>query len=99
MKARANSLPKRLHYLEEGDGLRRAAFLSRMLFVVGMLLSVGAGLAIAFQLHPAIVGLAGLAVGYIIAECNALRSRIAQWPNFRNYIDWQRVREDLNRDV
>ena len=29
---------------------------------------------------------------------NALRTRLAQWPIFKTYIDWNQVLEDLKRD-
>src|ERR1700760_4534499 len=96
MESRTRSVLTRLVSLEFGDGLRHAATVSRALFGVVLLTAVFAGFAIAYQLPSAVVGLAGVAVGYLIAERNALRSRIAQWPAFRSYIDWQRVRGDLN---
>ena len=99
MQTRATALLKRLLSLEEGDGIRRATSLSRILFVIGLLLSVFVGYAIVYRLHPALIAAAALVVGFVIAERNALRSRISQWPIFRGYIDWQRVRADLKRDV
>jgi|SRR5580692_9387749 hypothetical protein len=99
MQTSATALLKRLRSLEEGDGIRRATSLSRILFVIGLLLSVFVGYAIVYRLHPALIAAAALVVGFVIAERNALRSRISQWPIFRGYIDWQRVREDLKRDV
>jgi hypothetical protein len=99
MQTHAGPLLKRLQSLEDGEGLRRAASLSRALFVVGVLLSMFVGWAIVFRLHPALIAVAALAVGFVIAERNALRTRISQWPIFRVYIDWQRVRDDLKRDV
>jgi hypothetical protein len=99
MQTRATALLQRLVSLEDGDGLRRATSLSRVLFGVGLLLSVFVGYAIVYRLHPALIAVAALVIGFVIAERNALRSRISQWPIFRGYIDWQRVREDLKRDV
>jgi hypothetical protein len=99
MQTSATALLKRLRSLEEGDGIRRATSLSRILFVIGLLLSMFVGYAIVYRLHPALIAAAALVVGFVIAERNALRSRISQWPIFRGYIDWQRVREDLKRDV
>ena len=64
----------------------------------GMLLAICIGIAVAYGLHPGFIAIASAAVGWIIAERNALRSRISQWPIMRNYIDWQRVRADLPRD-
>jgi hypothetical protein len=34
-------------------------------------------------------------MGWVVAESNALRTRLAQWPVFMTYIDWKRVDEDL----
>jgi hypothetical protein len=89
----------RLDSLEKGDGLRRAQYVSRVLFLVGLLLAVFIGVAIAYGLHPGFIAVAAAGVGWVIAERNALRSRLSQWPIMRNYIDWQRVRADLPRDV
>ena len=99
MQIHAGPLLKRLQSLEDGEGLRRAATLSRVLFVVGLLLSIFVGWAIIFRLHPALIAAAAMAVGWVVAERNALRTRVSQWPIFRVYIDWARVRDDLKRSV
>jgi hypothetical protein len=85
----------RLDSLENGDGFRRAKLVGRVLFLVGLLLAAFVGVAIAYGLHPAFIAVSAAAVGWVIAERNALRSRISQWPIMRNYIDWQRVHADL----
>lgn len=41
------------------------------------------------------VAVAAAAMGWVIAERNALRTRLGQWPIFKTYIDWNRVEEDL----
>ena len=41
MQTSATALLKRLRSLEEGDGIRRATSLSRILFVIGLLLAQG----------------------------------------------------------
>jgi len=89
----------RLDSLETGDGLRRAKLVSWVLFFVGLLLAGFVGISIAYSLHPGFIAVAAAAVGWIIAERNAIRSRISQWPIMRNYIDWQRVHADLPRGV
>jgi hypothetical protein len=99
MQNHTNLLLARLDSLEKGDGLRRAKLAGRALFLVGMALAIFVGFAVAYGLHPALIAAAAAAVGWIIAERNALRSRISQWPIMRNYIDWQRVHADLHRDV
>ena len=88
-----------LNSLETGDGIRRARSVSRVLFVVGLILAIFIGLGITFQLHPALIATAAAGAGWVIAERNALRSRVAQWPLMRNYIDWPHVQADLNRDA
>ena len=84
--------------LENGEGLRRAKAVGHLLFGLGFLVSIFIGCAVAYRLHPGWIAIASAAVGWIIAERSALRSRISRWPIVRNYIDWQRVREDLNHD-
>jgi hypothetical protein len=98
MPNNTNRLLSRLDSLEKGDGLRRAKLVSRVLFLVGLLLAIFVGFAIAYGLHPGFIAVAAAAVGWIIAERNALRLRMSQWPIMRNYIDWQRVQADLHRD-
>ena len=55
--------------------------------------------AVVYKLHPVFVAVAATVMGWVIAERNALRSRIAQWPTFKRYIDWKRVQEDLRADT
>ena len=99
MPSHANRLLMRLQSLEKGDGLRRARTLARLLFVVGLALAIFVGYAVEFRLPASLIAVAAAGVGWVIAERSALRSRISQWPTFRTYIDWQRVQEDLNRNV
>lgn len=99
MKSDTNRLLTRLDSLEKGNGLQRAKSVGLVLFVVGLLLAIFIGIAVAYRLHPGFIAIASAAVGWMIAERNALRSRISQWPIMRNYIDWHRVEQDLRRDV
>jgi hypothetical protein len=99
MPNHSNRLLTRLDSLETGDGLRRAKAVSQVLFFVGLLLAIFVGIAMAHGLHPGFIAVAAVAVGWIVAERNALRLRILEWPIMRNYIDWQRVQADLHRDV
>src|SRR5450631_2456069 len=99
MQIHTNRLLTRLDSLEKGDGLRRAKSVGRVLFLVALLLAIFIGFAVAYGLHPGFIAVAAAAVGWIIAERSALRSRISQWPIMRNYIDWQRVQADLNHDA
>ena len=94
MSADIKKLLARWRSLDEGDGLRRATSTSHILGGVGLLLCVFVVFAVAYKLHPVAIALAAAAMGWVIAERNALRIRVAQWPILRRYIDWKRVRED-----
>jgi hypothetical protein len=67
----------------------------RYLWILGLLLAVFVAYAIFEGLSPILVTIAAAALGWVIAECNALRLRISQWQNYSAYIDWQRVDRDL----
>jgi hypothetical protein len=67
--------------------------------VVGLVLCIVVAFAVVYRLHPALTAIAAAAMGWVIAERNALRTRIAQWPSFKKYIDWKRVHEDLQDAV
>jgi hypothetical protein len=99
MPSQTHRLLTRLHALEKGGGIRRASAVSRVLFIVGLLLAIFIGYAVVFNFHLSLIAIASAGVGWVIAERNALRLRISQWPVFRKYIDWQRVEEDLTREV
>lgn len=47
------------------------------------------------NLHPALIAAAAAAMGWVISERNALKSRRGRWHIFKTYIDWKRVEEDL----
>jgi len=47
------------------------------------------------MLPPIVLVAVSAVMGWVIAERNALKSRITQWPTFANYIDWARVSNDL----
>ena len=68
---------------------------SRTLRIVGLVLCVFVVFAVVYRLHPAFVAVAAAVMGWVIAESNALRTRLAQWPIFKSYIDWKKVEEDL----
>ena len=48
-----------------------------------------------YGVHSAGIAIAATALGWIVAETNALRNRLTQWPIFKQYIDWQRVHQDI----
>jgi hypothetical protein len=80
------------------DGVARAARTARLLWVAGLLLTVLVVNGLWFGLHPVAVAILAGVAGWIIAETNALRSRIAQWPEMSQYIDWERVRRDMRAE-
>jgi hypothetical protein len=82
--------------LESGDGLQRAAALSRALWVVGLALFAFVVFGVLYGLHPAATATGAAIMGWVTAERNALRTRADQWPIFKQYIDWNRVQRDLS---
>jgi hypothetical protein len=82
--------------LAEGSGLKRATWMSRILSVGGLLLTMFVIYAAAVGLNPGLTAGAALVAGWVVAEGNALRTRQLQWPIFKAYLDWNRVRRDLS---
>ena len=95
MNSETKQLLARWQSLEKDGALQHAASRARALWFIGLVLCIFVVLAVIYRLHPAFVAVAAAAMGWIIAERNALRTRIAQWPIFKTYIDWKRVEEDL----
>lgn len=94
MNTETKQLLNRWQSLQKDGALRHAASLARALRFVGLALCIFVSFAVIYRLHPALVAVAATAMGWVIAEGNALRTRIAQWPIFKTYIDWKRVEED-----
>jgi len=80
--------------LAEGEGLPRAHATIRMLFLVGIISMAVVVFAVVDKLNPAVSGVAGILAGWVIAERNALRSRLPMWRKLQQYIDWNRVHAD-----
>jgi hypothetical protein len=72
--------------------------MARALWVVGLLLALLAPYAIVVRLSQAISAVAAGVCAWVIAEGNALRTRIAQWSTFKEYVDWSRVQRDLGNE-
>ena len=72
--------------------------MARVLWMVGLVLCLFVVFGVVYRLHPALIAIAAAVMGWVIAERNALRTRAAQWPIFRSYIDWKRVQDDLKDD-
>jgi len=97
MNAETKQLLIRWQSLEKDGGLQHAVSRARALWFVGLALCIFVVFAVIYRLHPAFAVVAAAAMGWVIAESNALRTRVAQWPIFKTYIDWKRVEEDLRR--
>jgi hypothetical protein len=97
--AQTKQLLARWKALDSGDGLQRAAALSRALWVVGLALFTFVVFGVVYRLHPAAIAAGAAIMGWVTAERNALRTRATQWPIFKQYIDWNRVHQDLNNGV
>ncbi len=95
MNIQTKQLLTRWHELEAGDGLQRAVATARVLWLIGLVLAGFVALALVYRLPTAFVAVAAAVMGWTIAERNALRTRAAQWPIFRSYVDWERVKQDL----
>ena len=95
MNTTTKQLLTRWQSFEKDGGLQRAASMARALWFVGLVLCIFVVFAVVYRLHPAIVAVAAATMGWVIAERNALRTRLGQWPIFKAYIDWKRVEEDL----
>jgi hypothetical protein len=95
MNTETKQLLTRWQSLEKDGGLQHAASRARALWFVGLALCIVVVFAVIYRLHPAFAALAAAAMGWVVAESNELRTRVAQWPIFKTYIDWNRVEEDL----
>ena len=98
MNTETKQLLTRWQSLEKNGGLQRAGATDRFLWIVGLVLCIFVVLAVVYRLHPAFVAVAAAVMGWVVAESNALRTRLAQWPIFKRYIDWKLVQEDLSND-
>jgi hypothetical protein len=95
MNTETKQLLTRWQSLDKNGGLQRAGATARTLRIVGLLLCIFVVFAVVYRLHPAFAAFAAAVMGWVIAESNALRTRLAQWPIFKSYIDWKKVEEDL----
>ena len=96
MTSETKQLLTRWQSLQKDGGLQRVASLGRLLGIVGCVLCLFVVFGVVCRLHPASIAVAAAVMGWVVAERNALRTRAAQWPIFKNYIDWKRVQDDLN---
>ena len=98
MDKNTRQLLLRWQALQDGGGLKRVTSLARALWSIGLLLALFCGYAVVNRLDPILIAAVAAATGWIVAETNALRTRAAQWPIVKMYIDWKHVREDLGEE-
>ena len=89
-------LLRRWRALREDTGVRQVSSRIRVFWILGFAFCVVAVLGIVYCWPAIIVAIAGAGAGWLIAETNALRNRLLQWPFFQRYIDWRKVDEDLS---
>ena len=95
MNTETRQLLSRWQSLQKEGALQHAASRARRLWFIGLALCIFVVFAVIYRLNPIFLAVAAAVMGWMIAESNALRTRIAQWPIFKTYIDWKRVEEDL----
>jgi hypothetical protein len=95
MDDHTKSILTRWQTLEGGEGLKKVRFYSYVLWLVGLLSCIFTVVGVAIGINPIATAISAAITGWIVAETNALRNRISQWPIFQRYIDWKRVHEDL----
>lgn len=93
--AETKHLLLRWYSLSQSDSLRRAKSMALTLWIVGLVVFVLVAVAIARGASPVLIACGAAVAGWVIAETNALRTRIAQWDTFKKYLDWQRIEQDL----
>ena len=96
--AETKHLLLRWQALNKSDGLQRAKSMALTLWIFGFTVFVVVAVALAKAHSTVLVACGGAVAGWLIAETNALRNRIAQWNTFQRYLDWQRIEQDL-KDV
>ena len=95
MDAKSKELLLRWQSLNEVDALKRVRTRALAFRCAGLVVFAAAAAGIALDWPPVVVAVLAVAFGWIVAETNALRTRIEQWPTFKRYINWQRVTDDL----
>jgi len=95
MDKETRELLSRWESLRSANGLAHATSMTRILWLLGLVLFLGVVIGLYYALYPAVLAAASAVMGWVIAERNALKSRMSQWSIFSRYLDWERVRDDL----
>jgi hypothetical protein len=93
--AETKRLLARWHALSQSDALQRTRSMALTLKVVGVVVVILVVVAIANAVSPILVAIGAAVAGWVIAETNALRTRVVQWNTFQTYLDWNRIEKDL----
>ena len=80
--------------LSKPGELQRVKSRAMTLWIFGLIVFLIVAIAIAKAQSPIFIVAGGMVVGWLIAETNALRSRIGQWDTFQRYLDWARIEHD-----
>ena len=82
--------------LETSEGVRRVASVTTSLRIIGLVLCVIVFVGIDYGWSPIAIAIVSAAIGWTVAETNALRNRLRQWLMLKQYIDWQRVNSAID---
>ena len=93
--AETKRLLLRWQALKKPGGLQRAKSVALTLWIFGFIIFGIVAVAIANGHSAVLIACGGAVVGWLIAETNALRCRLAQWNTFQRYLDWGRIEQDL----
>ena len=94
MDDHSKNVLRRWQALRNDNNLRQASSRTRASWILGFVFCLIAVLGIFYGWPVIIVAIAAAASGWLVAETNALRNRLRQWPLFQRYIDWRKVDED-----
>ena len=95
MDAKSKELLLRWQSLNEAEAMKRSRKHMLVFRCTGLVAFFAAATGIALDRSSAAVAVPAIAFGWIVAETNALRTRMDQWPIFKRYINWQRIADDL----
>jgi hypothetical protein len=82
-----------------GDGIEKGRQWVRYLSIVAFVFTaIAVFLSTLKGIWPLLLFVPGVAVGWLLAERNALQSRIEQWSTLSEYLDWPKIERDFNQD-
>jgi len=93
--AETKSVLLRCKGLSQPETLQRAKSIALWLRLAGLVVACLVVVAIAKGFSSVWVAVGAVVVGWLVAETNALRTRLSQWGTFSRYLDWQRIEQDI----